>query len=175
MTPNSQDTVRGTTSKRRSEQMTPAERRIATIAEAIIVGIHQEMPDVVYFTREDLLQLDCLNGVATITRYHYVCRAVGYCINRKWMYPMTNTQLILTGGIRRYNELVKDVEAYKPVVLRCMPKGDFRVGDILEAWEATSDQFLSYNAKRTYVREILRRMERDGEIETRGVNLWRKA
>lgn len=128
--------------------------RNALYAEAMLRGIEEEMPDVAYFTREDLLQLSCFAMVATITRYRYVCAAVTHAVTRNWLIPVSRTQLVLAGRKRAFLNNNLQLSEYIPGIKRRIPRGEFTGHNLVLAW--TTDQHLTFNAKRTIVREALK-------------------
>ena len=143
------------------------------VAQAIIRGIQEELPGAAYFTREDILHLQCFSAYATITRYQYVCSAVRFCINRKWMYSISRTDLVLPGGITAANKILSQVGEYSGTVEKLVADGRrlFSVDGILQLW--TGDVYLTLGTKRTIIRRELKRMLRDGMIEGAGFNIYR--
>lgn len=140
----------------------PSYDKTALYAAAMLDAIKQELSDASYFTREDLLHLSCFAHVATITRYQYVCKAVRYAVERKWMLEITRTDIILTGKKRDYAASLTHVDEYEATVIKLLPPVGQRITlpQLLLAWHAKSDHHLTENVKRTYLRTILRTLVR---------------
>ena len=146
----------------------------ALYSEAMIRAIDVELPDVAYFTREDLLHLECFAHLATITRYNYVCRAVRYAIDKKWMLSISQTGLILTGRKRAYQQAVTVWEEYIGTVNRLLPYGTtFTVVSVLSRWK--SDEHLTENSKRMILRNVMRRLTTEHLIEQVSFNVYQRA
>ncbi len=142
-------------------------------AQALIESIKLELPNASYFTREDLLHLSVFAHVTTITRYRYVCVAVRYAIERKWMMEMNRTDLILTGGKRVYANAIVNIDEYESTVAKIvnkLPHEPFGVMTVVSQW--TTDPHLTPNAKRTYTRGILNRMLVRQYIEPAGAFMY---
>lgn len=142
--------------------------RDALYAGAMIDCIKTELTDASYFTREDLLHLSCFNHVATITRYHYVCAAVRYSIDRRWIMAISRTDLILTGGKKKYTDSFHTLDEYEDgvkqlAVIAGRSGQQFGVMDLVHEWE--NDPHLTVNSKRTIVRGLFKRWVREGFIE----------
>lgn len=149
--------------------------RDALYAKKMIEEIKSVMPDAAYFTREDLLHLPCLQHVATITRYHYVCKAVAYAIERKWMMRGDKTELYLAGGSKKYAQSEHDVGAYIPAIVKLIndnTDGWFAVFDIVGYWE--NDQHLTLNAKRSIVRRAIKHLVHRNFLKSVGLNIYEK-
>lgn len=146
--------------------------RNALYAEVMLRGIKAEMPDVAYFTREDLLQLRCFSMVATITRYGYVCAAVRHAIERSWMVPVSRTELILTGRKREFLKSNLHSSEYFPSIIKRLPDGEFSAMSLVDTWD--SDHHLTYNAKRMIVRDATKHMLSRGIIERIDFDLYRR-
>jgi hypothetical protein len=146
--------------------------RDALYAEVMLRAIHVEMPDVAYYTREDLMQLSCFAMVSTITRYRYVCAAVTHAVTRNWMVPVSRTQLVLTGRKRAFLNSNLQLTEYLPAIKRRMPDGDFSGTQLVDTWR--NDQHLTYNAKRTIIREALKYMVRYNIIDRIDFDTYRR-
>lgn len=146
----------------------------ALYAEAMIEGIKRELPDAAFFTREDLLHLSCFAHVSTITRYRYACTAARYAIDHNWMLEISRTELILTGGKRKYAEAVANTEEYNKTITKLVPrKGTaFTVASLLNTW--TTDHHLTENTKRIYIRMVVQQLLRREYIQSAGLNIYEK-
>ena len=137
------------------------------LANALLASLENELPDVAYFTRDDLLYLSAFDHVATITRYTYVRNAVTLLIRRGKLIEVSKTQLCLASRAKMVsNDNLTNFEKYLPAVRRAALKmGDhaFGVMDIVAEWK--NDPHLTMNAKRVAARQGLSRLVHDGVVE----------
>lgn len=144
-------------------------------ANALLAGIERELPEVDYFTREDLLHLTTFNHVATITRYNYVRAALDLLIRKGAVVAKSRTDLCLPKASKRYNDGVNDLgDRYQRVIKRCInsQSDDFGVMDVVALWKA--DPHLTVNTKRVAVRAALKVMVREGTLEKNDDYTYRK-
>jgi hypothetical protein len=147
----------------------------ALYAEAMMRGIKSELPDAAYVTREDLLQLACFQHVATITRYRYVCLACRYAINRKWLIEGSGrTDLYVSGQRAKYVNAIMAGEEYFDTIAKLIPRRGtkFTVMWLIANW--TTDQHLTTNTKRVYVRNALRNLLGEGVITQSEFNIYER-
>lgn len=137
------------------------------LANALLASLETELPDVAYFTRDDLLYLSAFDHVATITRYTYVRNAVSLLIRRGKLVEVSRTQLCLASRAKNVaNDNLTSFEKYLPAVRRAALKmGDhtFGVMDIVHEWK--NDPHLTTNAKRVAARQGLTRLVHDRVVE----------
>lgn len=137
------------------------------LANALLASLEHELPDVAYFTRDDLLYLSAFDHVATITRYNYVRHAVTLLIRRGKLVEVSRTQLCLASRAKNVSAgNLTDFEKYLPAVRRAALKmGDqtFGVMDIVGEWK--NDPHLTTNAKRVAARQGLTRLIHDRVVE----------
>lgn len=145
----------------------------ALYAEVMLRAIQDEMPDAAFYTRDDLLHLECFSMVATITRYSYVCAAVRHAVERGWMVEVSRTQLVLAGRKRAFLNNNLQLTEYLPGIMRRVPDGDFTGFHLLDSW--VEDQHLTFNAKRAIVRDALRYMVSRNVIERIDFDTYRRA
>lgn len=138
-------------------------------AKALIADIKAHLPEVDYFQREDLLHLPCFQGVATITRYRYVCIAVGLLVRQGKLIAKGRTDLCLPSKQSRYDSEESLSERYGATIRRLVISriGAFTVMDVVTLWRR-SDQHLTDNTKRVAVRGTLRELAREGKVEVDG-------
>jgi hypothetical protein len=154
---------RGRGAKAPSYRLDPAEKLARIIFQAIETDLHSAD----FFTREDLLQLRVLQSVATITRYHMVCKSVHWLINSRRLTALSRTELCLTGYVTGARKVSGPnlIEQYQPTVRRLITRyssdrgGAFDTMDLLEMW--TTDPHLTTNAKRVVIRSTLKALRRD--------------
>lgn len=139
--------------------------RLEVMAEALLADIERHLPEAAFFQREDLLHLPAFQGVATITRYRYVCAAVDQLLWSRKLVAKGRSDLCLSSRSRDYRQAAGDLsERYGKTVLRLVQerKGNFHVMDIVRDW--TSDQHLTENTKRIAARGALKRLVREGAL-----------
>lgn len=133
-------------------------------ARALLADIATHLPEVVFFTREDLLHLPCFEGVATITRYRYVCGAVDLLLRQGKLVSKSRTDLTLPRMQRSYEMQAAMATNYEATLtLLIMPqRAPFSTMDVVRAWK--TDQHLTENAKRVATRSYLRELARRGLV-----------
>ena len=146
----------------------------------LLDAIKSDLPDVDFFTREDLLHLSVFDHVATITRYGKVRIAVHYLLDHDLLSDYGRVALLkrselclperakfITGTHaleNRFSKTVFDLVVKRPA------RQQFAIMDLVTDW--TTDQHLTLNSKRVLVRSILRRMVREGVIHDAGDYLY---
>ena len=136
--------------------------RTADHAKLLLEAIHNDLNDMVYFTRDDLLNLRQLMHVSTATRYHYIGLAVRYLVDTKKLMEMGRSDLLLPENYSAYVRENNLVDSYISTIDRltvCLTT-PFTVYDVVELW--TTDPHISINTKRTFVRIQLRNLVRHG-------------
>jgi len=149
--------------------------RAASDAAVLLDAIRSDLADVDFFTREDLIHLDCFSHVATITRYQKVREAVSVLLARKELTAMSRTDLALPANRKIYAERGALHDHYSGTVLailkRMTPKSEFTVMDVVNAW-TTTDLHLTLNVKRVLTRAILQSLRREGMVADAGEYLY---
>lgn len=139
--------------------------QVETIAKALLADIRRHLPEAPFFQREDLLHLPALSGVATITRYRYVCLAVHLLVQQRKLVLKGRSDLCLASRAGEYEAETDDFSKRYERTIRAtatQQRGSFLVMDVVRAWR--SDQHLTENSKRIAVRQTLRRMAREGVL-----------
>jgi len=143
-------------------------------AAILLDAIKTELADADFFTREDLLHLECFSHVATITRYEKVRLAVRYLLRYNELVALTRTDLALPAKSRFYADRTALADHFGSTVTRLLkklrPGSEFSVMDVVDAWE--TDVHLTLNVKRVLTRVILQRMARDGLVASSGEYLY---
>ena len=138
------------------------DREVERMARMIYDGIERELADLDFFTREDLLQLSCLQSWATITRYNYLLPAVHWLIGSRRLNEISRTELCLPAKRSRILADERIADRYTNTIdtlIRSFISANevetpFDVMDIVKRWK--NDPHLSLNSKRAIVRKILR-------------------
>lgn len=138
-------------------------------ADALLAALNEELHDVDYVTRDDLLYLSAFDHVATITRYTYIRAAVDLLIRRHELVPVSRTELALPAKAKRIvaNDNTNPHEQYMGTIRRLvgrLGRRTFGVMDVVHSW-ANQDQHLTTNAKRVIVRRALTQLVREGRVE----------
>jgi hypothetical protein len=149
---------------------------IAPLASQIIDDIHSEMPEVDFFTREDLLHLPCLGHISTISRYRYLCHAVRYLVDQRKL-VLRGTNLLLPSKAKfsvGTNSALADQFYDNILRLALRLKGrDFHVMDVVALWK--TDPQLTTNSKRIAVRMALKIAVQSDSLEEIEPHLYRVA
>jgi len=137
------------------------------LAQAMLPVIRREFGDVPLFTREDLMQLDLLDGVSTITRYAYVCATVTMLVQRGQLTRMERNFLALGKAKPRITDSAVMPQAHfnriGDLVKRFGPGLEFGVMDVVGLWADAG--LLSLDCRRRIVRSVLHGLRRAGEVE----------
>lgn len=140
--------------------------KVANHAAALLSAVKNELHLVDYFTREDLLHLDVLDHLSTISRYGYICRAARFLIEDGSFSEISNTNLCLRGRESKFSLDVPIHHLYRDAVTRAVGKLGrdqlFSVMDVVRTWKA--DPHLTEHTKRVIVRRGLAERVRDGRV-----------
>lgn len=145
------------------------------LAATLLEAIRQELGDCDFFTREDLLHTAAFGWCATITRYAYVREAVTRLLDQGKLVAPSRTELTFPAKLQAYHDPAELAAEFAGTVRRlAFAAGrkfeSFGVPEILTAWK--SDPHIAPHVKRVTIRQALRAMARDGEIDRVGPNLY---
>lgn len=144
--------------------------RHATLKIVLLAAIRDNFSDKLFFTREDLLQLACMQGVATITRYHEVCVMVQELIHDNRIENISRTELRLKTS-RRKPDVSSLLELHHSTIIDLIQyfAGVFTVMDIVQLIAISN---LTVNAKRALVRRIIHKLEAVGKVAAVSPYQW---
>jgi hypothetical protein len=148
-------------------------------SKALLDDIWRYLGDVSAFSRDDLMRLPTFSFVSLIVRYQYVCAAVHRLILAGDVVAVSRTELTLSGRRRSYRPAAELVAEFGDTVRRLVRQRLGRyplvsVGDVVDDW-AYTDPHLTENAKRVVVRQVTRRLVKEGALATRNPGVFARA
>jgi len=146
-------------------------------ARALLRTINSDLGHLDFFTRDDLMQLDMLGHVATITRYNELRFAVNKLLESGKIVELNRTRLTLPRKANRYAQYKSAPLSHQyrdsvfSLVSTTFPPGEkFDVTDVISFW--IKDEHLSEDSKRVATRGALALLARAGKVKALADNRY---
>ena len=151
----------------RGDYGTPVPSLEGRLADLLWSGIDNELDVFDSFTRDDLLHLDALSYVSTITRYRYVLAAVDVLVERGDLIKKNRTDLVVFGRSKQWKSANTYVEEHYEELLKIV-RGFIKRHDevtvmmVADAWSLGLN--MTRGVKRTIVRKAMERFCKDKHL-----------